>query len=174
MLRRYCSMVAVRGNTQLRAWELEEHSDEEMTVFANISPKHEFQGAELSSFDAKMTHMEPESSQAISSQTGHYTTRDLAAITPFDAAESASSEKQFIIAPFAEPFGDGRLSNVHAPFSDNPRAHRSLPRPKIFGPERPVEDPRIKALHMHMILEMHIVALIGSVVSTWVSHSTSK
>ena len=38
-------------------------------------------------------------------------------------------------------------------------------RPKTFGPERVVEDPRVKAALLRFIWEMHLFAFYGSIVS---------
>jgi hypothetical protein len=67
-----------------------------------------------------------------------------------------------VIAPFAEPFGDGSL---HAPFGNDLQAGKALTRPKVFGPERIVEDPRVKAVHQRLLWEIYVVALFGSLVS---------
>jgi hypothetical protein len=88
---------------------------------------------------------------------------EIAAIAPF--ATPVSEEKARMVAPFAEPFGDGRLSMTHPPFADDPRAGKPLIRPKVFGPERVVEDPRIKIVHERFLREMYILALCAVMVS---------
>jgi len=85
----------------------------------------------------------------------------MAVIAPFATAASTMDQKARMVAPFLESFGDGRLSDTHPPFADNVGTERPLPRPKIFGPERLVEDPRIKALHARLMHEMYAIAFVG-------------
>ncbi|KZP02886.1 hypothetical protein FIBSPDRAFT_969521 [Athelia psychrophila] len=63
-----------------------------------------------------------------------------------DDCSITSSEKR-AIAPFADEFSDGAPSDP-------------LPVPKVFGPERVVIDPRIKALHSRLKFEMLGIGLL--------------
>ena len=89
------------------------------------------------------------------------TSNEMAAIAPF---ASISDAKARMVAPFLEPYGDGNPSMTHPPFAD-PSAGKALIRPKVFGPERVVEDPRVKAVHERFMWQMYLLALYGSVVS---------
>jgi hypothetical protein len=157
---RFCSQVGGRGNLQLRAWELEEPADEESKIFINPTPR----------CDSQSTHHRPsadenslEDAKIDKSSKGAVPNLDeIAAIAPF--ATPVSEEKARMVAPFAEPFGDGRLSMTHPPFADDPRAGKPLIRPKVFGPERVVEDPRIKIVHERFLREMYILALCAVMV----------
>lgn len=94
-------------------------------------------------------------------------------INPFDAAPAptppgpskVTSEKTYAIPPFVDSFGQGRISHSFPSFQDDPRLYTRLPRPKVFGPERPVEDPRVKALHSRLCAYLHLMGLSGAIVS---------
>ena len=81
-------------------------------------------------------------------------------IAPF--ATATSYQKARMVALFLEPLGD---PSIHGPIPDDPSAGKALIRPKTFGPERVVEDPRVKAALLRFIWEMHLFAFCGSIVS---------
>lgn len=72
-----------------------------------------------------------------------------------DDCSITSSEKR-AIAPFADEFSDGAPSDP-------------LPVPKVFGPERVVIDPRIKALHSRLKFEMLGIGLLCTSVSIFMA-----
>ena len=140
-----------------------EHGDEEAQIFVDATPRHDSQSTHSRrSVDEKTLD---ESKVGKTSEEPVPNLDDMAMIAPFANSPSTTEQKARMVAPFVEPFGDGRLSMTHPPFVDDVRADRPLPRPKVFGPERVVEDPRIKALHARLILEMYLLALCGVVVS---------
>jgi hypothetical protein len=148
---------------QLRAWELAEHTDEEAKIFVDAIPGR----------DSRSTHSADENSLEDTKidRTGKEAVpnlddmnlEDVAAMASF--AAPTSSAKARMVAPFLEPFGDGGLSMTHPPFTDDPRAGSSLVRPKVFGPERVVQDPRVKVVHERFIRQMYTIALYGVMVS---------
>lgn len=71
------------------------------------------------------------------------------------AAGVVSYDTMKAIAPFADELDSGPCVPPV----------RALPRPKIFGPERLVEDPRIRALHQRLTQEMILFATCGVLVS---------
>ena len=157
----FCSEVGGRGNFQLRAWELEEPADEESKIFVDAPPpRHDSQSTHRS---ADETSLE-ETKAGKASEGAVPNVDEMAAIAPFAIAASTADQKARIVAPFLEPFGDGRLSMTHPPFADDVPREKPLPRPKVFGPERPVEDPRVKALHERLMREMYGIAVLGIMV----------
>ena len=238
---RFCSILAVRGSLQLRAWELEEPADEEAKIALNVTPRrdsrstHPSQSAEENSLEdanfdkapgldeiptippfaaaaseekAKIVapFVEPDrSSIAVGTTDAEVVSNpDGMAVAPFASAPSNESgkgvpfpeppdedrlsaiigkassgavpntdeiapfatttsyQKARMVAPFLEPLGD---PSIHAPIPDDPPAGKALIRPKTFGPERVVEDPRVKAALLRFIWEMHVFAFYGSIVS---------
>jgi hypothetical protein len=242
---RFCSMLAVRGSLQLRAWELDEPADEEAKIALTATPRrdsrstHPSQSTEENSLDdanydkapptlneiptlapfaaaaaaaaaseekAKIVapFVEPDRSSIVVGTTdaGVVSNPDgMAAIAPFvseggkgapfsepldedrlsatigkasseavpntdaiaPSSTTTSYQKARMVAPFLEPLGDP--SEIHAPIPDDPPAGKALIRPKTFGPERVVEDPRVKAALLRYIWEMHLFAFYGSIVS---------
>lgn len=80
---------------------------------------------------------------------------------------------KFAIAPFAGPEGgfhkrDGEYVHDFPPPMKAPTspARNGFLRPPIFGPERVVLDPRIKALHKQVLLSIFYVGFCVSVVSS--------
>jgi hypothetical protein len=156
-----CSQVGGRGNLQLRAWELE-HGDEEAQISITSPGQHSRSTHSRRSSDERSLE---ESKTGNISEVADPTPDGMAMVAPFATPASMTEQRARMVAPFVEPFGDGRLSMSHPPFADDVIADKPLTRPKIFGPERVVEDPRIKALHERLIREMYFLALCVVVVS---------
>lgn len=132
---------------QLRAWELDEYPDDEAKIFTNTKRP-------------QSTH-----SQQSACKNGHGVGRVEDANVFSVGLSSLDHATATAIAPFAEPFDDPKASSLHALFDNDHRPGRKLTSPKIFGPERVVEDPRIKAVHKRLLWEIYVVALCGILVS---------
>lgn len=149
-----------RGNLQLRAWELEENLDDEAMIFTDPKPHNRSQSTHSHQSACKTGH---EARAAEDVFPAGLSSPDLAeAPSSYAITTTNMNVKAAVIAPFAEPFDDG---SPHAPFGNEPQASRALTRPKVFGPERIVEDPRVKAVHQRLLWEIYVVALFGSLVS---------
>ncbi|KAF8872757.1 hypothetical protein BD779DRAFT_1571792 [Infundibulicybe gibba] len=138
--RGFCNQVWMRGGTQLRVWELQE-MDEESRVYADkvlqprqlaeIHPGLEKLGTSSSGLYMHKGDDDDTSSSAYPTPVlSANPTQDLAAIAPFTVAEAGHP------API-----------MHYPTS----LMSGFMRPPIFGPERVVMDPRIKAVHQQVM-----------------------
>jgi len=141
-----------------------EHGDEEAQIFRTSTPGQRSRSTHSRRSSDERSLEESKADNNIS-EVAVPTPDEMAVIAPFATSTSVTEQRARMLAPLVEPFGDDRLSNSHPPFADDVRADKSLTRPKIFGPERVVEDPRIKALHEYLIREMYFIALCVVVVS---------
>ncbi|KIM76370.1 hypothetical protein PILCRDRAFT_647499 [Piloderma croceum F 1598] len=139
-----CSQVGGRGNLQLRAWELEHEDEEAQISMRSIPGQHSRSTHSRRSSDERSLE---ESKIGNISEVAVPTPGEMAMIAPFATSASMTEQRARMVAPFA----------------DDVRADKPLIRPKIFGPERVVEDPRIKALHKRLIWEMYFLGICVAV-----------
>jgi hypothetical protein len=155
--------VGGRGNLQLRAWELEDYLDEEARIFTDARRKDDSQSIQSHESQCQKDDGDGHTKDAEKNfPAGLSSLHQATAATPFAITATMDTKA---IAPFAEPFDDGGPSSLHPPLGNSQLADKKLIRPKVFGPERIVEDPRIKAVHGRLLWEIYVVALCGSLVS---------
>lgn len=113
----------MRGNTQLRVWEMQEMDQEAQTFVDRIlgpPTSNDPDGDRKQGPDAAL-------------DAGYTGDKDIAAI-----------------APFIEPFGRPSHSSDTIPSYRFSQPH-NFRRPPVFGPETVVQDPRIKAVHRQLM-----------------------
>jgi hypothetical protein len=116
----------MRGNTQLRVWEMQEMDEEAQTFVDRILGTH-------TSNDPKEDLPEDDTKQGPDTVLGgnYPGPRDIAAIAPF-TMDSHSSDT----------IPSYNFSHTHT---------HNFRRPPVFGPETVVQDPRIKAVHRQLM-----------------------
>jgi hypothetical protein len=139
---------------------LEEPGDEEAKIFIDATPRHDSQSSHsrrsIEGRSLEDTKLDKVREEAVPNWD------EMGDIAPFASVSSTTAYKARMVAPFSEPSGEG---SSHRSSADNARAGKLLPRPKIFGPERVVKDPRVKALHERLMREMYGLATFGIMVS---------
>ncbi|RDB19917.1 hypothetical protein Hypma_012964 [Hypsizygus marmoreus] len=138
--RGYCSQVWLRGNTQLRVWEMHE-IDEEAKAFVDriLGPQNanlKYGGSGTPSFDDKLRSPDLPLEE-LSKTTSK---KDLAAIAPFTIAPVTSDECPSQSVDTISSYG----------FATSQRFRR----PPVFGPETVVLDPHIKAVHRQLLFDV--------------------
>lgn len=126
----------MRGNTQLRVWEMQE-MDEEAKAFVDriLRPRKVPIGGDPPATDSNKK-------QGSSPAPAHYSSHDIAAIAPFAM----------------EPLPVG-VTNEHPSRSSDTVptygfATHHFHRPPVFGPEVIVLDPHIKAVHRQLMIDV--------------------
>lgn len=136
---RYCSQVWMRGNTQLRVWEMQEMDDEARAFVDRILGPGK---AHLSDGGSATHDADDDDDKAGSQQSlGRYSGKGgIAAIAPFTIEPLTANGCPSLANDKAPSY---RFATISTPFH----------RPPVFGPETVVLDPRIKAVHRQVMID---------------------
>jgi hypothetical protein len=158
---RFCSQIWARGGMQLRPWELDERLDEAKVSWGSGSDA-------LSSRNSWNIHKRHHSSISELRDEAFTSSADLKL---YPISSSTDKPSSAIIAPFEDPplyenfphvsTGDIRPLSRDAAMT----IEREFPRPPVFGPEKAVLDPRIRALHKQIVFSMYHFGFWCTVVS---------
>jgi hypothetical protein len=159
---RFCSQVFRRGGMQLRPWELDQSPDEEKGSWS--------QGTEFLS-----GHNSPES-QKRQNVNAYSLQNDICSFSAdskcLPMSQSIENPSSTVTSPPADPSNLEKLPSVNAgdvhprPGESATRVKREFKRPPIFGPERVVLDPRIRAVHKQIVIDMYRFGGLCTVVSS--------
>lgn len=141
---RFCSQVWQRGNIQLRVWEMQDMDDEARVFVCNIlnSRLEEDPPQRPDGLDAPPLPLESYHRKERRKSRAEYHCQDLAYIAPFTV-----SKEELETQPSSE---NTMASSMQGPQPATPQ----FLRPPMFGPERVVLDPRIKAVHQQVMRDI--------------------
>ncbi|KAG6896186.1 hypothetical protein C0992_009809 [Termitomyces sp. T32_za158] len=129
---RSCTQIWRRGATQLRAWEMQGTETEAQAFVESVLNQHEAL-----------------SQRAIALQEKSQTRKlDVAAIAPFAIENQRIGIGRPSVSSDTIPSYATTLPEAAAP-------GHNIRRPPIFGPETVVLDPRIKAVHHQLVIDVH-------------------
>ncbi|KAF8076809.1 hypothetical protein FPV67DRAFT_1777227 [Lyophyllum atratum] len=138
--RGYCSQVWMRGNTQLRVWEMQEMDDEALAFVDRIlGPCKDRQRTQDTA--SPPPHDEHEIKRDDKKQ--HPSARDVAVIAPFAIEPLTRVGQLSQSSDTVHSYGWTTAASVH-----------HFHRPPVFGPETVVLDPHIKAVHRQVLIQV--------------------
>ncbi|KAH8118757.1 hypothetical protein DFH11DRAFT_697950 [Phellopilus nigrolimitatus] len=158
-----CPLVWFCSSTQLRAWELERMGDDEeaQAYCATLAPSKKVENTDGLPLTPVST-VSPISCTPLNSRIAPFLGEDVpvnnsppAALFSTVSAASGSGIESENSRSKGKDF-------VHVPS----RARNGFHRPPIFGPERVIEDARIRAVHTHLFLELMRFGLFWAAVFT--------
>ncbi|KAI5117863.1 hypothetical protein M0805_006566 [Coniferiporia weirii] len=169
--RGFCPILFLRSSTQLRVWELESMADDEeaQAYCANLSPE----GSEKQNGSSGLP------STANSSPTS--ASAPISRIAPFleDVVEHEKDGGAHVVES-SPPLSSASSTSGNSPSSTSgsgsdsqvcARTSNRFQRPPIFGPDRIVEDARIRKVHLSLIFSLMRFGLFWAAVSAAIVES---
>ncbi|KZT06530.1 uncharacterized protein LAESUDRAFT_679540 [Laetiporus sulphureus 93-53] len=175
--RGFCSQVWGRGHTQVRVWEMQE-MDEEAAAHCEhvLRLEEEDDDKKDKSSIRKKGGGDPDKARVeMAEHVAWGTKEDMDAIAPFEVQGVSSSSASI-------PIRDARLKpkrstrwrglkRLFQTVDDDRRpstpdgSEEAFPRPPVFGPEKVVLDPRIRAVHREILRDLLYVGFWATSVS---------